>query len=345
VRVDAFDFELPDQLIAQHPARPADSARLLAVHADGLGDHGVRDLPTLLAPGDLLVFNDTRVIPARLTGRRDTVAVEMTLHKPEADGVWAAFARPAKRLKPGQTIDFAADFHAEVADKRDGGEVVLRFDRGGAELLRALEAHGSMPLPPYIRGGEAGEADRADYQTRFAERPGAVAAPTAALHFTERLMGELEAAGIGWTTVTLHVGAGTFLPVKAEDTADHPMHAETGEISPEAAERINAARAAGGRIVPVGTTPLRLLETAADGQGTVHPWSGDTNIFIVPGYRFRAADRLITNFHLPRSTLLMLVAAFSGRRRILAAYEHAKAAGYRFYSYGDACLLDPAPDD
>lgn len=345
MRVDAFDFELPEHLIAQHPARPADSARLLAVRADGLGGHGVRDLPHLLAPGDLLVFNDTRVIPARLTGHRDQVPVEVTLHKPEADGVWAAFARPAKRLKPGQTIDFASDFHAEVIDKRDGGEVVLRFDRGGAELLRALEAHGSMPLPPYIRGGEAGETDRADYQTRFAEHPGAVAAPTAALHFTDRLLGELETAGIGWTTVTLHVGAGTFLPVKAEDTSDHPMHAETGEVSREAAERINAVRRAGGRIIPVGTTPLRLLETAADGQGTVHAWAGDTDIFIVPGYHFRAADRLITNFHLPRSTLLMLVAAFSGRRRILAAYEHAKAHGYRFYSYGDACLLEPAPDD
>jgi S-adenosylmethionine:tRNA ribosyltransferase-isomerase len=345
VRVDDFDFHLPEDRIAQHPAEPADAARLLEVRPDGFGDYGVRDLPRLLAPGDLLVFNDTQVIPARLRGHRDAVAVEVTLHKPgAADGEWRAFARPAKRLKPGQTVRFADNFTAEVADKRPGGEVVLRFDRAGEALLAALNRHGYMPLPPYIRGGEAEAADREHYQTRFADKPGAVAAPTAALHFTDRLMAELEAAGIGWTTVTLHVGAGTFLPVKAEDTADHVMHAELGVVDADAAERINTVRRAGGRIVPVGTTSLRLLETAADETGVLHPWSGETDIFITPGYRFKLADLLVTNFHLPRSTLLMLVAAFSGLERMKAAYAHAVAAGYRFYSYGDACLLHPAED-
>ncbi|NIP83057.1 MAG: tRNA preQ1(34) S-adenosylmethionine ribosyltransferase-isomerase QueA, partial [Gemmatimonadetes bacterium] len=290
MRVDELDFHLPPDLIAQYPAEPADSARLLEVRPESLGDFGVRDLPRLLAPGDLLVFNDTRVIPARLAGRRDAVRVEVTLHKPEAgEGMWAAFARPAKRLRHGQTIAFGGGLSAEVRSKRPGGEVVLAFDRGGAALLAALEAEGTMPLPPYIRGGEAEPADRARYQTRFAEKPGAVAAPTAALHFTERLMAELEAAGIGWTTLTLHVGAGTFLPVKVEDTADHVMHAERGAVEAATAERVNAARAAGGRIVAVGTTSLRLLETAADPTGVLHPWSGETDIFITPGYRFRAA--------------------------------------------------------
>ena len=344
MRVDEFDFHLPPDRIAQYPAEPADSARLLEVRPDGLGDYGVRDLPRLLCPGDLLVFNDTRVIPARLVGHRDTVQVEVTLHKPEAEaGVWRAFARPAKRLRPGQEITFGGGLSAEVRAKAEGGEVVLAFDRGGAELLGALEERGSMPLPPYIRGGEAESADRSHYQTRFARKPGAVAAPTAALHFTDRLMAELEAAGIGWTTLTLHVGAGTFLPVRAEDTADHVMHAERGEIDAATAERVNAVRRDGGRVVPVGTTPLRLLETAADADGTLHPWTGETDIFITPGYRFRVADLLVTNFHLPRSTLLMLVAAFSGLERIQAAYAHAVKAGYRFYSYGDACLLHPHP--
>jgi len=233
---------------------------------------------------------------------------------------------------------------AQVRAKHEGGEVVLAFDRGGAELMAALEASGSMPLPPYIRGGAAEAGDRDRYQTRFADKPGAVAAPTAALHFTDRLMGELEAAGVKWTTLTLHVGAGTFLPVKADDTSEHVMHSEYGVIEAATAERVNAARAAGGRIVPVGTTALRLLETAADAAGTVHPWAGDTDIFITPGYRFRAADLMLTNFHLPRSTLLMLVAAFAGLDRIRTAYQHAIDAGYRFYSYGDACLLHPGRD-
>ncbi|KPV41520.1 S-adenosylmethionine tRNA ribosyltransferase [Thiohalorhabdus denitrificans] len=344
MRIDEFDFQLPEDRIAQHPARPADAARLLEVRPDGLGDYGVRDLPRLLRPGDLLVFNDTQVIPARLVGHRDAVRVELTLHKPLGGPRWAAFARPAKRLKPGQTVRIAEDFAAEVAEKRDGGEVVLEFDREGAALMAALDAHGHMPLPPYIRGGEDEAADRADYQTRFAAKPGAVAAPTAALHFTDRLMAELEAAGIEWTTVTLHVGAGTFLPVKVEDTRDHIMHAEYGVVEAATAERVNAVRAAGGRIVPVGTTSLRLLETAAGEDGVLRPWSGETDIFITPGYRFRAADLMVTNFHLPKSTLLMLVAAFSGLERIKAAYAHAVEAEYRFYSYGDACLLHPEKD-
>jgi S-adenosylmethionine:tRNA ribosyltransferase-isomerase len=342
MRVDEFDFHLPEDRIAQYPAEPADAARLLEVRPDGLGDFGVRDLPRLLAPGDLLVFNDTRVIPARLLGYRDQVAIEATLHKAtDEDGVWRAFARPAKRLKPGQIVHFPAGLTAEVRAKHAGGEVVLAFDRGGAELLAALESFGSMPLPPYIRGGEADAGDRDRYQTRFADKPGAVAAPTAALHFTDRLMGELEAAGIGWTTLTLHVGAGTFLPVKADDTAGHVMHSEYGVIEAATAERVNAARAGGGRIVPVGTTALRLLEAAADEEGRVHPWAGETDIFITPGHRFRAADLMLTNFHLPRSTLLMLVAAFSGLARIKTAYTYAIEKGYRFYSYGDACLLYP----
>ncbi|MEF8980645.1 tRNA preQ1(34) S-adenosylmethionine ribosyltransferase-isomerase QueA [Thiohalorhabdus sp.] len=345
MRVDAFDFELPEELIAQYPAEPADSARLLEVRPDGLGDYGVPDLPRLLAPGDLLVFNDTRVIPARLVGHRDSVAIEATLHKAtKDDGVWRAFARPAKRLRPGQVVRFGGDLTAEVQDKGEGGEVVLAFDRGGGSLLDALEAIGAMPLPPYIRGGEAETADRERYQTRFADKPGAVAAPTAALHFTDRLMGELADAGIGWTTLTLHVGAGTFLPVKADETADHVMHAEYGVIPAATAARINAARRAGGRIVPVGTTSLRLVEAAADDDGTLHPWAGETDIFITPGYRFRIADLMVTNFHLPRSTLLMLVAAFASLERIKTAYSHAVEAGYRFYSYGDACLLHPGAD-
>ncbi|MFA9459495.1 tRNA preQ1(34) S-adenosylmethionine ribosyltransferase-isomerase QueA [Thiohalorhabdus methylotrophus] len=344
MRVDEFDFHLPEDHIAQHPARPADAARLLEVRPDRFGDHGVRDLPGLLRPGDLLVFNDTQVIPARLVGRRDAVRIELTLHKPLAGPRWAAFARPAKRLKTGQTVRFSEDFTAEVAEKREGGEVVLEFDRDGAALMAALETHGHMPLPPYIRGGEDEATDRADYQTRFAAKPGAVAAPTAALHFTDRLMAELEAAGIAWTTVTLHVGAGTFLPVKVEDTAEHVMHAEYGVVEAATAERINATRRAGGRIVPVGTTSLRLLETAAGEDGELRPWSGETDIFITPGYRFKLADLMITNFHLPKSTLLMLVAAFAGLERIKSAYAHAVEAGYRFYSYGDACLLHPAGD-
>jgi S-adenosylmethionine:tRNA ribosyltransferase-isomerase len=338
MRVDDFDFELPRELIADRPAVPRDSARLLEVRADGLVDRAIRDLPGLLAPGDLLVFNDTKVIPARLTGRRGAASVEVTLHKAESLDRWRTFARPAKRLKPGDRIVFAADFAAEVTDKGEAGEVTLAFDRGGAALLAALEQYGQMPLPPYM-GRNADARDRKDYQTLFAARDGAVAAPTAGLHFTPALLSALDDRGIGRVTVTLHVGAGTFLPVKVEDTGDHVMHAEWGEIGADVAAAINAARSRGGRIVAVGTTSLRLIETAAEDDGTVQPFMGETDIFITPGYRFKAVDLLVTNFHLPRSTLFMLVAAFAGLERMKAAYEHAKAARYRFYSYGDACLL------
>jgi S-adenosylmethionine:tRNA ribosyltransferase-isomerase len=342
MRVDLFDFDLPPALIADRPAVPRDSARLLEVAAN-LRDHIVRDLPVLLRPGDLLVFNDTRVIPARLFGRRGAAGVEVTLHKCVAADRWRAFARPARKLKQGDVIAFDGGLSTTVAEKGEGGEVELAFDRGGAELMAALAAVGRMPLPPYIkRPAGADERDRADYQTIFAARDGAVAAPTAGLHFTPALMAALEARGVARVAVTLHVGAGTFLPVKAEDTKDHVMHAELGVIDAAAAAAVAQTRAAGGRIVAVGTTSLRLLETAADESGRIRPFSGDTNLFITPGYRFKAVDLLLTNFHLPRSTLFMLVAAFAGLDRMKAAYEHAKAAGYRFYSYGDCCLLHPA---
>jgi S-adenosylmethionine:tRNA ribosyltransferase-isomerase len=342
MRVDLFDFDLPPALIADRPAAPRDSARLLEV-ADGLHDRLVRELPALLRPGDLLVFNDTRVIPARLFGRAGAAGVEVTLHKRVAADRWRAFARPAKKLKQGDAIAFDGGLSAAVAVKGEGGEVELVFDRGGADLMAALAAVGRMPLPPYIkRPGGADERDRADYQTIFAAKDGAVAAPTAGLHFTAELLAALEARGIARVAVTLHVGAGTFLPVKADDTRDHVMHAEMGEVGSAAIAAVERARAAGGRIVAVGTTSLRLLETAADEGGPIRPFSGDTNLFITPGYRFKAVDLLLTNFHLPRSTLFMLVCAFAGLDRMKAAYEHAKAAGYRFYSYGDCCLLHPA---
>jgi len=339
VKLADFDFELPRERIAPHPARPRDAARLLCV-GDALEDLFVRDLPALLAPGDVMVFNDTRVIPARLEGRRGQARIELTLHLRLAPDRWRAFARPAKRLKAGDEIRIAPDFAARVAEKRDAGEVELQFDRSGAALLRALETHGAMPLPPYIaRPDGASPEDRCDYQTVYAARDGAVAAPTAGLHFTDELLAALDARGIARAFVTLHVGAGTFLPVKVDDISKHKMHAEYGEISPEAAAKINARRAAGGRVVAVGTTSLRLLESAADADGRVHPFSEETEIFIAPGYRFKAVDLLLTNFHLPRSTLFMLVAAFSGLDRMKAAYAHAIARHYRFYSYGDACLL------
>ena len=343
MRVDAFDFDLPRRCIAERPARPRDAARLLVVTPEALADRQVRDLPALLEPGDLLVVNDSRVIPARLKGRRGEAGVEITLHRAEGGGRWRAFARPARKLRPGDRIAFAPDFAAAVTAKGEGGEVELAFDGDDATLATALERHGAMPLPPYIRrpGGADGR-DRDDYQTIFARAPGAVAAPTAGLHFTPALLAALTARGIGRVALTLHVGAGTFLPVKAEDTAAHPMHAENGLVTAEAAAAVNAARAAGGRIVAVGTTAARLLESAADEEGRIRPFVGATRLFITPGYRFRAVDRLLTNFHLPRSTLFMLVAAFAGLARMKAAYAHAVAAGYRFYSYGDATLLSPA---
>ncbi len=341
MRVDAFDFQLPPERIAQRPASPRGSARLLHV-GGGLGDRRVGDLPDLLRPGDLLVFNDTRVIPARLFGMRGRARVELTLHKADATGSWWAFARPARRLRVGDRVEFGDGFAATVIAKADGGQARLSFDHSGTDLITALEAHGRMPLPPYIRRGRADARDRDDYQTLFAERPGAVAAPTAGLHFTPDLLDRLAARGIGNVRLTLHVGAGTFLPVKAERVRDHVMHAEWGEIGSTAAEAVNAARAAGGRVVGVGTTSLRLLESAVDDAGRVGPFRGDTDIFIYPGHRFRAVDLLLTNFHLPRSTLFMLVCAFAGTERMRAAYAHAVAADYRFYSYGDACLLERA---
>jgi len=339
MKIDDFDFDLPSSAIAQRPIVPRDAARLLEV-GETLVDRMVRDLPRLLRPGDIMVFNDTRVIPVRLKGKRGEASVEATLHKEIAPGRWRAFVRPARRLKPGQRIRFAPDFSAEVEAKDATGEVTLGFDRHGPSLMAALETHGAMPLPPYIKRSEvADDRDRIDYQTVFASRPGAVAAPTAGLHFTPELLADLDGCGVRRVTVTLHVGAGTFLPVKAENIEDHVMHPEWGEIGVAAAAEINATRAAGGRVVAVGTTSLRLLETAADRDGRVRPFAGETLLFIKPGYRLRVVDTLLTNFHLPRSTLFMLVCAFSGTGRMKEAYRHAVAAGYRFYSYGDCCLL------
>jgi S-adenosylmethionine:tRNA ribosyltransferase-isomerase len=341
--VSAFDFELPRELIAERPAVPRESAKLLHVRTDGLGDWHVSDLPDLLRPTDLLVFNDTKVIPARLKGKRGEAGIEVTLHERIGLAVWKVFARPAKKLKPGDVIRWSDDFQAHVTEKGEAGEVTLTFNKSGDDLMLALEAHGEMPLPPYIkRENGADDQDRKDYQTIFARDPGAVAAPTAGLHYTPGLLAALEARGIGRETLTLHVGAGTFLPVKVEDTRDHKMHSERGLVPPEAAARINEARAAGRRIVAVGTTAMRLLESAADENGVLHPFDGATDIFITPGYRFRITDALMTNFHLPKSTLFMLVSAFAGLERMKAAYEHAMANGYRFYSYGDTSLLERA---
>ncbi len=339
MRTDDFDFKLPPELIAQHPAAPRDAARLLVV-GETLQDKTVRDLPDLLRSGDLLVVNDTRVLPTRLSGRRGEAKIEATLHKAEGPGVWRAFARPARKLRPGDEIVFAPDFTAAVRSKGDAGEVVLDFACGEADLLTGLQRHGAMPLPPYIkRGGGPDPHDRNDYQTVFAARPGAVAAPTAGLHFTPKLLASLDGRGIARVAVTLHVGAGTFLPVKSEDPRDHVMHGEVGEITDDAARQINNVRRAGGRIVAVGSTALRLLETACGCDGRISPFAGDTDLFLLPGDQVRAADLLLTNFHLPRSTLFMLVCAFAGQERMTAAYAHAIAAGYRFFSYGDACLI------
>ncbi|HYD27432.1 tRNA preQ1(34) S-adenosylmethionine ribosyltransferase-isomerase QueA [Brevundimonas sp.] len=408
-----FDFDLPEDRIALRPADPRDSARLLVVRDGGLEDRIIRDLPGFLRPGDALVFNDTRVIPARLSGVRErvgpdgetlTVEVEATLHHRDAPDVWSAFMKPGKRIKIGDRVRFssplplegegvggwgggsegqdmaheapddglspsapasrepastppnppprgegfrAADsacllgrLDATVADKGEDGLVTLRFDLSGPFLDEAIRDVGVMPLPPYIAAKRAeDDRDRSDYQTLFAKWDGSVAAPTAGLHFTPGLMAAIEAKGVSTHAVTLHVGAGTFLPVKAEDTADHRMHSEWGEVSAESAAALNAVRAAGGRIVCVGTTSLRLLESATTDEGVVQPFHGDTAIFITPGYRFRAADVLMTNFHLPKSTLFMLVSAFAGLETMKAAYAHAVATGYRFYSYGDGSLL------
>lgn len=340
MKVDLFDFDLPKHFIADCPADPRDSARLLDLTGEGFADRVMRDLPQLLEPGDLLIANNTKVIPARLDGLRDAVKIEATLHMRTADDEWLAFAKPGKRLKIGQRVDFADGFSAEVTEKCAGGDVRLKFNCAGEALFQALEKHGRMPLPPYIerKDGER-KSDRNDYQTVYAEKEGAVAAPTAGLHFTDRMFQGLSERGIAFETVTLHVGAGTFLPVKVDDTDDHQMHAEWGTITQDTVDRINATRKAGGRIVAVGTTSLRLLESAAVAPGIIEPFTGETDIFITPGYRFKIVDLLMTNFHLPRSTLFMLVSAFAGRERMLAAYEYAKEKGYRFYSYGDGCLL------
>ena len=354
MKLSDFDFDLPEHLIALRPVRPRPASRLLVACGGETHDFHVRDLAGRLRPGDMLVFNDTRVIPARLFGERRRASadgsgvakIEVTLIHRDSAARWTALARPAKRLAPGDRIRFGGGLSAEVAEKREAGEIALDFDRGGADLDAAIAGTGVMPLPPYIAQRRAADAqDMQDYQTIFARRPGAVAAPTASLHFDEALVAELAARGVLATHLTLHVGAGTFLPVKTENLAEHRMHAEWGEITPQSAAAVNAARAAGGRIIAVGTTALRLLESAAAADGTggsvVGPFTGETDIFITPGYRFRAVDGLMTNFHLPRSTLFMLVSALMGRARMQALYAHAIDTGYRFYSYGDASLLLP----
>jgi len=345
MKVDLFDFELPEALIALRPARPRDSARLLRVESNGqLADFVMRDLPDLLRPGDMLVFNDTRVIPARLKGSRTargtTAAIEVTLHLRTGPDLWRVFARPAKRLRDQDVIDFPNGMTARVQALAPGGEVELRFTAAGAALDAYLEENGDLPLPPYIAGKrKIDDDDLIDYQTVYAEKKGSVAAPTAGLHFTPRLLAALADRGVQSAHLTLHVGAGTFLPVKAETTDGHKMHAEWGLITPETAARLNRVRADGGRLIAVGTTSLRLLESAVDAAGKIKPFSGETDIFITPGFRFRAVDGLMTNFHLPRSTLFMLVSAFAGLERMRAAYAHAILQRYRFYSYGDGSLL------
>jgi len=353
MRIELFDFDLPEENVALRPASPRDSARLLVVTPDAapeLSDHRVYDLPSFLKPGDALVFNDTRVIPAQFEGVRlrpgaQETPVSATLHMRVAADCWHAFAKPGKRIKEGDRIRFAsadgsAEIEAQVTEKREAGEVALTFDLSGPELDAAIATIGHIPLPPYIAAKRAeDERDRTDYQTIYARENGAVAAPTAGLHFTPELFEKLDAAGISRHFVTLHVGAGTFLPVKADDTDDHHMHHEIGHVSAETAAALNAVLARGGRIVSVGTTSLRLLESATTPEGVVQPWSGSTDIFITPGYRFRAVDLLMTNFHLPKSTLFMLVSAFAGLDTMRRAYAHAIETGYRFYSYGDSSLL------
>ncbi len=335
-----FDYDLPDRLIATAPARPRDSARLLHVAA-GLAEYRVRDLPGLLRRGDLLVVNDTKVIPAQLTAMRGAARIGITLDRRLDDGRWRVLLRNARRVHPGDVLEIDPQFSAVVDEVLAGGAALLRF--AADDFYAALARSGALALPPYIARPEGITAqDKADYQTMFATHEGAVAAPTAGLHFTPELLAGLEAAGVASARVTLHVGAGTFLPVRTENVLEHRMHAERGFVSAATAERIRATRAAGGRIVPVGTTALRLIESAAAATGEVEAFDGETDIFIIPGYRFKAADLLFTNFHLPRSTLLMLVSAFAGMQRIRDAYAHAIASGYRFYSYGDACLLERA---
>jgi S-adenosylmethionine:tRNA ribosyltransferase-isomerase len=337
MRTALFDFHLPPEQIAHAPVNPRDAARMLCV-GEALADRQVRDLPECLRPGDVMVFNNSKVIPARLFCEVGGRRVEVLLHRNRGE-IWECFARPARKLKPGMVLAFGENFTAEVTGRHADGQVYLQFRARAAEFFRLLECHGHVPLPPYITREDKAE-DKTHYQTIYAQPEGSVAAPTAGLHFTEHLMAALRARGVTMEFVTLHVGAGTFQPVKVEDTRDHVMHEEWAEITRETATRINTARAAGGRVVAVGTTSLRILETVAAEDGTLAAFSGDTGIFITPGYRFKCVDCLFTNFHLPKSTLFMLVSAFSGLDRMQAAYAHAIRTGYRFYSYGDACLLE-----
>ncbi|MEM1362418.1 MAG: tRNA preQ1(34) S-adenosylmethionine ribosyltransferase-isomerase QueA [Pseudomonadota bacterium] len=351
MRLSDFDFDLPESLIATRPAKPRSASKMLVAGASWQRDVQAIDLPEFLRPGDHLVLNDTKVLPARLSGHRHrdtpdgagTAGIEVTLLEPCSDGSgdWTALIKPLRKIREGERIRFDADFSAELIEKLDQGQARLSF-QARPDFDTALSRAGAMPLPPYIAARRPADAqDRRDYQTIWAERPGAVAAPTASLHFDQALLDALTEREVGITHVTLHVGAGTFLPVKTEDVSSHKMHAEWGEVTEEAAKRLNAARDAGGRIIAVGTTALRLIESAASADGEISPWQGTTDIFIRPGYRFRAADGLMTNFHLPKSTLMMLVSALMGRERIMALYQHAIAAEYRFFSYGDASLLLP----
>ncbi len=340
MRVDAFDFSLPRECIADRPVVPRHSARLLDIEADHFRDRIVSDLVDILRPGDVTVFNDTRVVPARLSGRRGDVRVEVTLHRSVSDRVWEVFARPGRRLRPGDRVIFHEEFFADVQAKKPGGEIRLSFNVGDDALGQMLRRHGATPLPPYIqRANGPDDRDALDYQTVFARNDGSVTAPTAGLHFSRELLNSLTAQGVISTFLTVHVGAGTFLPVRAVDTRDHKMHPEWGRISDESANTICQARAAGGRVVAIGTTSLRLLETAASDTGEIKRWEGETDLFITPGFKFKLVDLLLTNFHLPKSTLFMLVCAFAGHERMRAAYTHATRSGYRFYSYGDCCLL------
>ena len=338
MKTDCFDFKLPKKLIAQEPCTPRDAAKLLHI-GECLRNLTIRDLPNIMSSKDILVLNNTKVIPARLQGLRNKTSIEITLHKLNSDKTWRAFAKPARKLRTGDSINFSTNFSATVLEKKENGEIVVSFS--GKELFNNLNQHGSMPLPPYIkRKNNRANPDELNYQTVYASNLGAVAAPTAGLHFSKELIEKIKFTGIDVVELTLHVGAGTFLPVKVENIHDHVIHSEWGKLNKESVERINLARKAGGRVTACGTTVLRLLESAVNENGELEPFEGETDIFITPGYKFKIVDRLITNFHLPRSTLIMLVAAFSGLERIKSAYEYAIKSGYRFYSYGDASLLE-----
>jgi S-adenosylmethionine:tRNA ribosyltransferase-isomerase len=345
MQLDDFDFDLPERLIATRPVSPRSAAKLLLAQGGTTRDMTVADLPDLLGPDDLLVINNTKVIPARLFGTRDrggnVSKIEVTLLSPTVDGGWRALIKPLRKVKDGETIRFDVGLEA-VLERREDGQGLVRFNLEGADFDAALAQAGQMPLPPYIAAKRAADArDKEDYQTAFAKHQGAVAAPTASLHFDAPLLQKLRDKGVGFAEVTLHVGAGTFLPVKVEDVTTHKMHAEWGQVGADAAAAINAAKARGGRVIPVGTTALRLIETAARAPGQIAPWVGETDIFIYPGFRFQLTDALMTNFHLPKSTLLMLVSALMGRDRILDIYAHAIGHDYRFFSYGDSSLLIP----